>query len=439
YPVAETVRALALRLPDLAAVVRVPCPGRADRVGASEPPAATCTERDWQSLLAEPAPAAFHAAAFDHPVYILWSSGTTGPPKGIVHGAGGTLLQHMKEQLLHTDLRRGDRLFYYTTCGWMMWNWLVSGLASGATLLLYDGSPTHPDPGALWQMAAEEGITIFGTSPRYLAGLARAGVEPGRRFRLPVLRTLLSTGAPLPPESFDFVSAAISSEAQLCSISGGTDIVSCFVLGNPLLPVRRGEIQCAGLGMAVDVVDDDGRSLPPGERGELVCRRPFPSMPVGFWDDPDGARYRRAYFSRFPGIWTHGDHAERTVAGGFVLHGRSDAVLNPGGVRMGTAEIYRAVSGVPEVEESLAVGQRWQGDERVVLFVVLGPGHVLDESLADRIRQAIRSRLSPRHVPARIVAVPDLPRTRNGKLAELDARAALLGEAPANEAALANA
>ncbi|MDH5255383.1 MAG: acetoacetate--CoA ligase, partial [Gammaproteobacteria bacterium] len=301
-----TVPQLAAQLPGLAAIV-----GVGDLPGSIP----------WAEVTATMAPLEFHAAPFDHPVYILYSSGTTGPPKGIVHGAGGTLLQHLKEHLLHTDLHRSDRLFYFTTCGWMMWNWLVSGLASGATLVLYDGSPTHPDYGALWRMADEEGITVFGTSARWLAGLAKSGVRPRDDCRLASLRTVLSTGSPLAAETFDYVYEAVKADVQLSSISGGTDIVACFALGNPLLPVRRGELQCAALGMAVEIFDPEGRPLADG-RGELVCTRPFPSQPVGFWGDPDGSKYLRAYFGRFPGVWAHGDYAERTAAGGFVIHGR---------------------------------------------------------------------------------------------------------------------
>ncbi|MEQ1801428.1 MAG: acetoacetate--CoA ligase [Gammaproteobacteria bacterium] len=417
-----TVRQIAAQLPGEVAVV-----GVGDLPGSLP----------WQDLTATFVPLEFHAAPFDHPVYILYSSGTTGAPKCIVHGAGGTLLQHLKEHLLHTDLHRDDRLFYFTTCGWMMWNWLVSGLASGATLVLYDGSPTHPDYQALWRMADEEGITVFGTSARWLAGLAKSGVRPRDTCGLASVRTILSTGSPLAAETFDYVYDAVKTDVQLASISGGTDIVACFLQASPLLPVRRGELRCAALGMAVEIFDPQGRPLPEG-RGELVCTRPFPSQPVGFWADPDGVAYRRAYFARYPGVWAHGDYAERTPSGGFIIQGRSDAVLNPGGVRIGTAELYRAVEAVPEVLESLAIGQRWQGDERIVLFVVLAGGRQLDAELTDRIRGAVRTSLSPRHVPAKVLQVPDLPRTRSGKVSELAVRAVVHGEPPGNTEALAN-
>ncbi len=413
--------------------LRAQLPGLVAVVGTGELPGAL----DWQDFGTPGAEPAFAALPFDHPLYILYSSGTTGPPKGIVHGAGGTLLQHLKEHLLHVDLHRDDRLCYFTTCGWMMWNWQVSALATGATVVLYDGSPAHPAPDALWHLAAEEGVTVLGTSPRYLAGLAKAGLRPRGQHRLGALRTVLSTGSPLAPELFDWVYESVKPDVQLASISGGTDIVACFALGNPLLPVHRGELQCAGLGMAVDVFDDAGRPLP-ARRGELVCTRPFPSQPVGFWGDADGSRYRRAYFARFPGVWAHGDYAEHTAAGGFLIHGRSDATLNPGGVRIGTAELYRVVEALPEVLESLAVGRKHDGDEHIVLFVVLGEGLALDDVLAGCIRDAVRRELSPRHVPARVLQVPGLPRTRSGKLSELAVRALVNGEAPANREALAN-
>jgi len=374
---------------------------------------------------------------FNQPLYILYSSGTTGVPKCIVHGAGGTLLQHQKEHLLHTDLRRSDRLFYFTTCGWMMWNWLVSALATGATVVLYDGSPFHPGPGALWHMAQEERLTVFGTSAKYLSSLEKSEFQPARSVDLTALRTLLSTGSPLLPEGFDFVYRAVKSDLQLASISGGTDIVSCFALGCPTRPVHRGELQCRGLGMAVEVFDEAGRPLREA-RGELVCTAPFPSMPVGFWNDPTGAKYRAAYFERFPGVWHHGDYAAITAHDGLVIYGRSDAVLNPGGVRIGTAEIYSAVESLPQVAEALAIGQDWQGDVRVVLFVRLREGCVLDDPLRKEIRNAIRTHTTARHVPARIIAVPDLPRTLSGKLTELAVRNVIHGLPVKNLDALAN-
>jgi acetoacetyl-CoA synthetase len=393
----------------------------------------------WEDLLRTDPAAAPPALrmAFDAPLFILYSSGTTGKPKSIVHGIGGTLLQHRKEHLLHTDIRPGDRVFYFTTCGWMMWNWLVSALASGATVVLYDGSPVHPDIDVLWRMVVEEDISVFGTSPRYLATLEKAGSRPRDRHDLARLRTLLSTGSPLAASQFDYVYDAISPQVHLASISGGTDIISCFCLGNPWLPVRRGEIQGAGLGMAVEVVNEEGTPVVE-ERGELVCTAPFPSMPLGFLGDPDGSRYQRAYFSRFAGIWHHGDYALRTATGGLVILGRSDAVLNPGGVRIGTAEIYRQVERLPEIMESLAIGQRQGEDERIVLFVRLQKDVALDDRLQQRIRHTIREHASPRHVPACIIAVADLPRTLSGKLVELAVRDMVHGQPVTNREALAN-
>ncbi len=393
----------------------------------------------FRDALAGPDPGepAFPPLPFNHPLYILYSSGTTSVPKCIVHGAGGTLLQHLKEHRLHVDLEPDDRFFYFTTCGWMMWNWLVSGLASEATLLLYDGSPFHPDGRVLFDLADREGMTVFGTSAKYIDAVHKAGLEPARSHDLSSLRTILSTGSPLSPESFDFVYESIKRDVCLSSISGGTDIISCFVGGNPIGPVWRGEIQARGLGMRVEVFDDDGRPLR-GEKGELVCTAPFPSVPLGFWNDPDGSRFRAAYFERYPNAWCHGDYVELTEHGGIIIHGRSDAVLNPGGVRIGTAEIYRQVEQLDEVVESLAVGQRWENDVRVVLFVVLREGLALDEALAQRIREQIRRNATPRHVPARILQAPDLPRTKSGKIAELAVRAMVHGEAVKNREALAN-
>jgi acetoacetyl-CoA synthetase len=381
-------------------------------------------------------PPEFAPLPFDHPLLVLYSSGTTGVPKCMVHSAGGTLLQHLKEHRLHCDFRDGERVLYVTTCGWMMWNWLVSALASGATLMLHDGAPLSPET-ALWDYAAEERIHHFGTSAKYLAACAKTGLRPAATHDLGALRSILSTGSPLAPESFDWVYRDVKRHVRLSSISGGTDIVSCFVLGSPVLPVVRGEIQSTGLGMKVDVFDETGNPVI-GKKGELVCTAPFPSMPLGFWNDPDGSRYRAAYFERFPGVWCHGDWMELTPEGGAVIHGRSDAVLNPGGVRIGTAEIYRVVEKFPEVLESLAVGQEWEDDVRVVLFVRLREGVLLDEPLRGRIRSAIRAEETARHVPAVIVQVPDLPRTLSGKLAELAVRDAIHGRPVANADALAN-
>ena len=391
----------------------------------------------WEDFGTPGAAAVFASLPFNHPLYILYSSGTTGAPKCIVHGAGGTLLQHQKEHLLHTDLKRSDRLFYYTTCGWMMWNWLMSALATGATLVLYDGSPFHPGPGALWRMAEEERLTVFGTSAKYLSSLQKSEFVPATSVDLTALRTVLSTGSPLLPEGFEYVYRYVKSDLQLASISGGTDIVSCFALGCPIRPVYRGEIQCRGLGMAVDIFDEAGRPLRE-TRGELVCTAPFPSMPLGFWNDPQGAKYRAAYFERFPGVWHHGDYAAITGHDGLIISGRSDAVLNPGGVRIGTAEIYSAVESLPQVAEALAVGQDWHGDVRVVLFVRLQGGVQLDESLKKEIRATIRTHTTARHVPAKIIAVPDFPRTLSGKLTELAVRNVIHGLPVKNLDALAN-
>lgn len=379
----------------------------------------------------------FERLPFSHPLYILYSSGTTGIPKCIVHSAGGTLLQHLKEQRFHAGLRDGDRFFYFTTCGWMMWNWLVSGLASGATLLLYDGSPFHPDGNVLFDFAQREKMTYFGTSAKFIDAVRKAGLRPIETHDLSAVRTISSTGSPLSPEGFAFVYDGIKKDVHLASISGGTDIVSCFVLGVPTMPVWIGEIQAAGLGMAVDVWDDEGRPVR-REKGELVCTKPFPSMPVGFWNDPAGEKYHAAYFDRFENVWCHGDFAEWTEHDGMIIYGRSDATLNPGGVRIGTAEIYNQVEQLTEVVEALCIGQDWDDDVRVVLFVRLAEGAVLGDELEKKIRTKIRTGASPRHVPARIVAVADIPRTKSGKITELAVRDVVHGRAVKNREALAN-
>jgi acetoacetyl-CoA synthetase len=384
-----------------------------------------------------PGDIAFEPVAFNHPLYILYSSGTTGVPKCIVHGTGGTLLQHLKEHRLHSDVRPGDRLFYFTTLGWMMWNWLVAGLASGAALLLYDGSPFVARGRILFDFADAEGMTHLGTSAKFIDAIAKIDLKPRDTHRLERLRVILSTGSPLVAEGFDYVYRNIKADVCLASISGGTDIVSCFVLGNPMLPVWRGEIQCKGLGLAVEVYDEQGRPLASG-KGELVCTRPFPAMPIGFWNDPDGSKYHAAYFEKFPGVWRHGDWCELTPHGGIVIYGRSDAVLNPGGVRIGTAEIYRQVEQVDEVVESLVIGQDWQDDVRVVLFVKLREGVALDDALVARIRKRIRDNTTPRHVPDKVLQVADIPRTRSGKIVELAVRDVVHGRQVRNAEALAN-
>jgi len=422
--------------------------GKNAQILAGLPGIARCVEVGYATggfgeFLAPFAPAdiAFERVDFNHPLAILYSSGTTGVPKCIVHGAGGTLLQHLKEHQLHSDLRAGDRLFYFTTLGWMMWNWLVSGLASGAALLLYDGSPFVGRGRILFDMADAEGMTHFGTSAKFIDAIAKIDLKPKDTHRLEHLRVVLSTGSPLVAEGFDYVYRNVKADVCLASISGGTDIVSCFVLGNPTLPVWRGEIQSKGLGLAVEVYDEQGRSLEPG-KGELVCTRPFPAMPIGFWNDPDGSRYRAAYFEKYPNVWRHGDWCEITPHGGIVIYGRSDAVLNPGGVRIGTAEITRQVERLEEVLESIVIGQDWPpekpDDVRVVLFVKLREGLQLDEALANRIKKQIRDNTTPRHVPAKVLQVADIPRTRSGKLVELAVRDVVHGRQVKNLEALAN-
>ncbi|MDX2184258.1 MAG: acetoacetate--CoA ligase [Gemmatimonadaceae bacterium] len=429
--VAEIVSAL----PSVQAVVMVPW--LQDAPDLSAIPRAV----PWDAFGDAAAPLAFTRLPFDHPLYILYSSGTTGLPKAIVHGAGGTLLQHLKELVLHTDLRAEDRLFYFTTCGWMMWNWMVSALAVGAAIVTYDGAPLAPEPDILWRLAATERVAVFGTSAKYLALAEKEGLTPRRTHDLAALRTICSTGSPLAEHSYDYVLRDVHPGVCLSSISGGTDIVSCFALGNPAGVVRRGELQMLGLGMAVDVWDADGQPLRDAA-GELVCTKPFPSMPVGFWNDADGAKYRSAYFEHFPGVWRHGDWATRPSHGGLIIHGRSDATLNPGGVRIGTAEIYRVVEQHPDIVESLVVGQDvlqdGERDVRIVLFVRLREGRTLDDALRDAIKRDIRAHASPHHVPKVIVAVTDIPRTRSGKITELAVRDIIHGRWPKNTEALAN-
>ncbi len=431
------VSEIAARLPSLERVVIVPYVGGGDAAGIRH----GVTLAEFLAPHVEELKIRFERLPFDHPLYIMYSSGTTGVPKCIVHCAGGVLLQHIKEHQLQSDVQADDRLFFFTTCGWMMWNWLVTALASGATLLLYDGSPFVGRGNILFDYADAEGMTHLGTSAKFIDAIAKINLQPRRTHRLGHLRTLFSTGSPLVAEGFDYVYANIKQDIQLASVSGGTDIISCFVIGDPNGPVYRGEIQCAGLGMAVDVFDDDGRPVR-GEKGELVCTRSFPVMPIGFWHDEGGAKYHAAYFERFDNIWCHGDFAEITAHGGFIIYGRSDATLNPGGVRIGTAEIYRQVEKLAEVVESIVIGQDWppgnSGDVRVVLFVKLREGLVHDDELEKRIKQVIRDNTTPRHVPAKILQVADIPRTKSGKIVELAVRNVVHGNPVKNVEALAN-
>ena len=434
HGILDKVRDVAADIDSLKAVVV--CGYLADEPDVSAVPGAVTLAAFTAAFEAEPV-IDFTMMPFNHPLYIMYSSGTTGVPKCIVHGAGGTLIQHLKEHHLHCDVRDGDKVFYFTTCGWMMWNWQISALALGATLMLYDGSPFYPDGNILWDYAQAEGVTLFGTSAKYIDALNKGGLAPGETHDLGALRTITSTGSPLVAEGFDFVYEKIKADVHLASIAGGTDIIACFMGGSPNEPVWRGEIQRPLLGMAVDVFDDDGNAVR-GDKGELVCTKPFPSMPVGFWNDPGDARYRAAYFERFDNIWHHGDYVELTEHGGIVIYGRSDATLNPGGVRIGTAEIYRQVEKLEQIKESIVIGQTWEDDVRVVLFVVLAEGHELNDALRDTIKKQIRAECTPRHVPARIVAVADIPRTKSGKITELAVRDVVHGKAIKNKEALAN-
>lgn len=409
------------------------CPNINEHINNAELPKA----QHWDDFIKPAKECEFVSLPFEHPLYIMFSSGTTGKPKCIVHGAGGTLIQHMKELGLHTDLQAKDNMCFYTTCGWMMWNWMVSSLALGATLTLYEGSPTYPENNSLFKLLDDEQITVFGTSAKFISSVEKLGVKPKDECNLSHLRCILSTGSPLLPKNYDYVYDEIKKDIQLSSISGGTDIISCFALGNPMLPVYRGELQCLGLGMAVEVFDEEGHTVHE-TRGELVCTMPFPSMPVGFWNDPEKIAYRRAYFERFPEIWAHGDFAEITEHHGLIIYGRSDTVLNPGGVRIGTAEIYRQVEKIDEVVDSVVIGQDWQDDVRVVLFVRLREGITLNEELINTIRQTIRKNASPRHVPAKILQVSDIPRTISGKIVELAVRQVVHGLSVNNLDSLAN-
>lgn len=430
----EKLKGIVAQLPSIEQVILIPYLDREPR--CDDIPRTTLYD-DFTAGAQEAEAIEFAQLPADHPLYIMYSSGTTGRPKCMVQGAAGILLQQRKELLLHTDLRRDDTIIYLTTCGWMMWNWLVSALSCGSALVLYEGSPFHPDPCALWRLVESEKITIFGTSARYLNSLDSSATRPGRDCDLSSLRTILSTGSPLSDAGFRYVYREIKSDLQLASISGGTDLNGCFALGDPTSPVYPGELQCRGLGMRVEVYNAAGESVV-GEPGELICSAPFPSMPLYFWSDPDNARYRKAYFEKFPGVWAHGDWCTLTETGGMIIHGRSDATLNPGGVRIGSAELYRVIETLPEIADSLVVGQRWQGDERVILFVRLTLGVSCGEELKEKIKRQIRENISPRHVPAKIIPVAEIPYTINMKKVELAVRSVIHGEEVKNRDALVN-
>jgi len=424
----DKLKTIAAALPSVEKVIQVNLAGFEKLNGTT----------DWAEIISTPVSGIeFVPRRFNDPLYVLYSSGTTGKPKCITHKVGGVLLQHLKEHMLHSDIRPGDRVFYFTTCGWMMWNWLVTALASKASLVLYDGSPFYPDGNVLWNYAEAIDITLFGTSAKYIDALKKNNLSPGKKFDLPQLRTICSTGSVLAPESFDYVYQAIKKDVCLASVSGGTDLISCFVIGCPLLPVYRGESQCRGLGMAVEVYDENGQSIR-NQKGELVCTQTFPSQPAFFWADENGEKYHNAYFARYPNIWHHGDYVSINDRGGIVIYGRSDATLNPGGVRIGTAEIYRHVEQIEEVLESIVIGQDWDSDVRVVLFVVLQPGLTLDEDLIKKIRQTVREKCTPRHMPAKVIQVAEIPRTKSGKIVELAVRKVVHNRPVKNIHSLAN-
>ena len=428
HDIGDKIKSICAQLPSVEQVIQINLAEFGNQVGAV----------DWSDIIAKPvAQIEFVACNFNDPLYVLYSSGTTGKPKCITHKVGGTLIQHLKEQMLHCDIHPGDRVFYFTTLGWMMWNWLVSALSCKAALVLYDGSPFYPDGEVLWRYAEDIDLTIFGTSAKYIDAMKKAGLRPQGKFDLSALRTIASTGSVLAPESFDYVYQSIKQDVCLASVSGGTDIASCFVISCPLLPVYRGEIQCRGLGMAVEVYDDDGNPVR-NEKGELVCTQTFPSQPVYFWADASGEKYHNAYFARFDNVWHHGDYVMLTDHNGIIVYGRSDATLNPGGVRIGTAEIYRHVEQLDEVVESIVIGQQWEDDVRVVLFVVLQPGINLDDALQDRIRRTVREKCTPRHVPSKIVQVSEIPRTKSGKIVELAVREVVHDRPVKNVHSLAN-